>query len=147
MVTVRLSRCVGFALIIAMYVVGCSDSSGPGDSTPPSSDATLVLFADRSPALGETTTLTARYSIDYPPVRSDTLTWVASGHFTVRTPFVIESGASTWVDTVRSFANREHSVVIRATQRGQFLVDAVVGAPFDSTFSAGAKATLLLNVR
>jgi hypothetical protein len=120
-----------------------------GRRTPPNPGAHAELVKDRDPPLGGTATLTFRYDIRRPFDPSDTLAWVAKGHFepSYSGVFSYVSGESSWVDTLLSFETREHSVVIRAERRGELLIDASVSAISDSVWGAGGSSTICLCVR
>jgi hypothetical protein len=115
----------------------------------PSPGAWAELVADRDPVVGGTATLTFRYEFRYDASLCDTVTLIAEGWFGRSMPnvFTYVHGESSWVDTVRCFERREHSVVIRALRRGELLLDAGVAAPVDSTFGLGGGDTVCICVK
>ena len=147
-----------FILLVAFG--GCSEEESCGcgggglapdlvSNDPPFPGAWAELTADRNPVHGGTATLTFRYEFRSIPELCDTVTLIAEGYFGRSSPNVFRyvSGDSSWVDTVRCFERREHSVVIRALRKGQLLLDALVGATVDSTLGLGGADTVCLCVK
>jgi hypothetical protein len=107
------------------------------------------LVANHDPAYGGTAKLTFRYEFQESAALCDTVTLIARGYFEPSVPgvFSYESGESSWVDTVRCFERREHSVTIRAQRKRQLLIQAFVGAPVDELRSFGGTDNICLCVK
>lgn len=136
--------------IVIVFLVGCrsSDSVKEQRSTPFQKYVSVTLVADKIPSFMGTAKITCEYSINYPADRSDTLTWYVSGYFRDPAPsFSILSGDSCWVDTVASYTRVEHTIKVRAIERGQFIVEAFVYTPLDSNHVLGDNATISLDVQ
>jgi len=148
--------------LVVICLVGCDDDRdnrcGCGEpnfapalvnATPPFPGALAEIIADQDPSLGGKATLTFRYEFQWNEEFCDTAVLVAHGYFSRSYPGVFSyvSGESSWVDTVRCFEKREHSVIIRAERRGQLLLDGEVGARVDSLWSLGGSATVCICVR
>ncbi len=112
--------------IVAVIFIGCADSStdiAGGSSTNDGIDVDLT--ASQNPAYMQTTTLTCAYRVDANTVPRGRTECVVDGHFVLPiTHFTVESGDSSWVDTVSVNTVRQRQVVIRAIKRGDWLVDA-----------------------
>ncbi len=115
-------------LLVPVLLLGCrvnsTDDQGTGDQST-SEGIAVKLTADRNPAFMETTTLSCTYEVAYPILPEGRDDYVVTGHFVLpRTHFLITSGDSSWVDTVKVNTSREHRVVVQAIKRGNWLVDA-----------------------
>ena len=124
-----------------LIIVGCiseSDEKGGGDDNAPAQYIRVLMTVDKQPDYMGTATVTLKYYIDFPPDKSDTLTINANGWFRTGTRgnvFSIVSGDSSWTDTVQSFTEIEHQIVIKAHKRGGWVISGYVTGLID-TFSA-----------
>jgi hypothetical protein len=136
--------------VILTGIAGClfdSKDDDTGSMTPPIS---IGLSATRQPAYMDTTTITCKYSVDYPEDRADKRTFVARGRFYLdrATPaFIAVEGESSWVDTVTSYEARSHAVVLKALKRGWFPFEAVVSCTVDTFVTYSRSTGLMISVK
>jgi hypothetical protein len=147
---VEIRRHVIRGVILVFFVVGCRSADPPKErrSTPFQKHVSVRLVADKDLSLMDETEITCVYSIDYPVDRSDTLTWYVNGYFRDPAPgFSILSGDTSWVDTVKSYVEVEHTINVRALDQGRFIIEAFVSTPLDSNHVLGNNETISINVR
>ncbi len=137
-------------LIAASIFMACSDStSDVDDGGSTNSGINVQLTASGHPDYMQTTTLRCTYEVDgnaVPPGRTEC---VVNGHFDLPiTHFAVESGDSSWVDTVTVNTVHQRQVVIRAIKKGDWLVDALATSTIEEGVSViSGAASIELRVR